>query len=94
LYQNLTAAVDRMVHFLRLLLSNGEQCHTNHQSVTMKPKVTFELSLEEANLIFKALGKLPFEEVYELIGKMNEQANHQLKTPKNGIASQSKHAEQ
>jgi hypothetical protein len=46
------------------------------------PKVTFTLSLEEANKIFKALSNLPFGEVYELIGKLNEQANHQLKKDK------------
>jgi hypothetical protein len=45
----------------------------------LKPKqVNFQVSIEEANLIFKALGKLPFAEVYELIGKLNEQANAQL----------------
>ncbi|NJO00786.1 MAG: hypothetical protein HC880_03035 [Bacteroidia bacterium] len=43
-------------------------------------KLTFEITLEEANLIFKALGKLPFVEVYELIGKLNDQANRQLDT--------------
>jgi hypothetical protein len=42
------------------------------------PMVTFTLSLEEANKIFKALSNLPFAEVYELIGKLNEQANNQL----------------
>ncbi|NJL14413.1 MAG: hypothetical protein HC913_16325 [Microscillaceae bacterium] len=42
------------------------------------PKITFEVSLEEANLIFKALGRMPFAEVYELIGKLNAQANTQL----------------
>ncbi len=42
------------------------------------PKIVFEITLEEANLIFKALGKQPFAEVYELIGKLNEQANQQL----------------
>lgn len=41
-------------------------------------EVVFQLTLEEANLIFKALGKLPFEQVYELIGKLNQQANEQL----------------
>lgn len=41
-------------------------------------KVTFTVSIEEASTIFKALGKLPFAEVYELIGKLNEQANEQL----------------
>ncbi len=41
--------------------------------------LVFEVSLEEANLIFKALGQMTFVEVYELIGKLNEQANQQLK---------------
>ncbi|WP_162441252.1 hypothetical protein [Rhodocytophaga rosea] len=44
-------------------------------------KVTFTVSIEEASTIFKALGKLPFAEVYELIGKLNEQANEQLSQP-------------
>jgi hypothetical protein len=42
------------------------------------PEVVFSVTLEEANTIFKALGSLPFSEVYELIGKLNEQANQQL----------------
>ena len=33
--------------------------------------------MNEAKLIFKALGKLPFEEVYELIGSLNAQINEQ-----------------
>lgn len=45
----------------------------------MKP-LTFTLSINEANLIFRGLGQLPFSEVYELIGKLNEQANTQLRT--------------
>ncbi len=40
--------------------------------------INFSVTLEEANKIFKALGKQPFNEVYELIGKLNEQANEQL----------------
>ncbi len=41
-------------------------------------EIQFTVSLQEANQIFKALGNLPFAEVYELIGKLNEQANTQL----------------
>ncbi len=41
-------------------------------------ELKFIVTLEEANKIFKALGKEPFQEVYELIGKLNEQANQQL----------------
>lgn len=44
----------------------------------MNDKVTFTLSIEEANKVFKALSALPFSDVYELIGKLNEQANQQL----------------
>jgi len=42
-------------------------------------KIQLTVSVEEGNLIFKGLSKLPFEEVYELIGKLNDQANQQLK---------------
>ena len=42
------------------------------------PTVTFTLSLDEANKVFKALSNLPFAEVYELIGRLNDQANQQL----------------
>lgn len=41
-------------------------------------EIKFNLTLEETNLIFKALGERPFNEVFELIGKLNEQANSQL----------------
>jgi hypothetical protein len=41
-------------------------------------KVVFTVTIDEANLIFKSLGRMPFEQVYALIGKMNEQANEQL----------------
>ena len=40
--------------------------------------IYFRITVAEASLIFKALGTLPFADVYELIGKLNEQANHQL----------------
>ncbi|MGB3180928.1 MAG: hypothetical protein WBB45_06040 [Cyclobacteriaceae bacterium] len=42
--------------------------------------LTLRVSLDEANLIMKALGELPFKDVYELIGKINDQANGQLKS--------------
>lgn len=41
-------------------------------------EINFTVSFKEANLILKALGKLPFEDVYEIIGKLNVQANKQL----------------
>ena len=49
-----------------------------------QPKVSFQVTVEQANVIFKALGKLPFEDVYELIGSLNEQANQQLQNNTNG----------
>lgn len=39
--------------------------------------VKLELSLEEANLVLEALGNLPFVRVYELIGKIQTQAQVQ-----------------
>lgn len=42
-------------------------------------KLHLTVTVEEGNLIFKGLSKLPFEDVYELIGNLNEQANEQLK---------------
>ena len=53
--------------------------HEIKSSKTKKMKeVTVKLTLDELNLIFKALGNEPFREVYELIGKLNEQTNAQL----------------
>ena len=40
--------------------------------------INLQISLNEAKVIFKALGKMPFADVYELIGKLNEQTNKQL----------------
>lgn len=47
--------------------------------VTQMKELDFSLTLEEVNLILKALGKMPFVDVYEVIGKLNKQANEQLK---------------
>lgn len=41
-------------------------------------KITLTLTLDEANLLLKALGEMPFREVFELIGKIQHQANQQL----------------
>jgi hypothetical protein len=41
-------------------------------------KIGLELSVEEVNLILKALGNMPFNQVYELIGIIHQQANSQL----------------
>lgn len=54
-----------------------QQEEKNHQLVH------FQITLDEANTIFKALGQMPFAEVYELIGKLNKQANQQLENNPN-----------
>lgn len=41
--------------------------------------INLALTLEETNQIIKALAKEPFQEVFELIGKINEQADAQIK---------------
>ncbi|WMX15933.1 MULTISPECIES: hypothetical protein [unclassified Aureispira] len=41
--------------------------------------IKLELNFDEVNIILKALGNLPFNEVYDLIGKIHEQANAQAK---------------
>ena len=38
----------------------------------------FELTLDEANLVLAALGKAPFDQVANLIGKLKQQAEPQL----------------
>jgi hypothetical protein len=41
-------------------------------------EVKLTLTISEANLVLKALMKMPFIEVYQVIGKINEQSNEQL----------------
>lgn len=41
-------------------------------------QLKLQLSLDDVNLILRGLGNLPFAEVYELVGKINSQANQQL----------------
>lgn len=41
--------------------------------------IHLKLTVDEVNVIFEALGQQPFAKVYELIGKINEQADEQLK---------------
>ncbi len=40
-----------------------------------------KFTLDEVNTILKALSKEPFKDVFELIGKINEQASLQLNDP-------------
>lgn len=41
-------------------------------------ELTFTLTIDEANTILRGLGKLPFEEVNNVIAKLNTQAAPQL----------------
>jgi hypothetical protein len=41
--------------------------------------IQLNLNFEEVNILLKALGQLPFNEVYDLIGKIHDQANEQAK---------------
>ena len=41
-------------------------------------KINLELNVDDVNLILKALGSMPFNQVYELIGSIHQQANQQL----------------
>ncbi len=41
------------------------------------------LTIDEVNTILQALGRMPFSEVYEVIGKINRQANEQLSSSEN-----------
>lgn len=49
----------------------------------MKP-LKIELSPEEVNNVLSALGNMPYVQVYELIDKIKEQAEHQLNEKQNG----------
>ncbi|SEQ95467.1 hypothetical protein SAMN05421690_100459 [Nitrosomonas sp. Nm51] len=40
--------------------------------------VAVEINLEEGSLILTALAECPFKTVFELIGKLNQQAHHQF----------------
>ncbi|CDG49393.1 hypothetical protein [Cardinium endosymbiont of Bemisia tabaci] len=42
--------------------------------------IALRLNITEVNVIIKALSEKPFREVYELIGKIHEQSNAQLKS--------------
>ena len=43
-----------------------------------------ELSTEDVNVILKALGNLPFIQVFDLIGRIHDQANQQFKQGQGG----------
>lgn len=53
------------------------------ENKTPAKKINLQLSVQEVNLVLKALGNLPFNEVFELIGTIHDQANAQT-PPNNG----------
>jgi hypothetical protein len=46
---------------------------------TMK-EINFTVTVEEANLILRGIGLLPFAEVYQLVAKIQQQAGRQLES--------------
>lgn len=45
-------------------------------------KLHLELSVEQMNVIFAALGKAPYESVFQLVEELNKQLVPQLQTTK------------
>jgi hypothetical protein len=43
-----------------------------------QPRISLSLSVPETNVVLEALGQLPYARVYELIRKVQEQAQRQL----------------
>lgn len=44
----------------------------------MQKEIQLQFSPDEVNLILEGLGNLPFVKVYQLIGKIQEQASQQV----------------
>lgn len=43
--------------------------------------IRIELGVDDVNLVLEALGKLPFVQVYQLIGRIQSQAQAQVQPP-------------
>ena len=41
-------------------------------------EINFTVTIDEANLILKGIGLLPFAEVYQLVAKLQQQAGQQI----------------
>ena len=41
-------------------------------------EINFTVTVDEANLILRGIGLLPFAEVYQLVAKLQQQAGRQL----------------
>lgn len=44
--------------------------------------ITLDITIDEANKILQALGTQPFQEVFQLVEKIQQQAASQLNEPK------------
>ena len=54
----------------------------------MKPdiqQITLQLTLEETNLILTTLSQLPYQQVFQLVGRLQQQAGQQLAPQQNGV---------
>jgi hypothetical protein len=51
----------------------------------MKPTVELQLAPEDLNLVLVALGRLPYVQVHELIGRIQAQAGPQLLAAKRAM---------
>lgn len=51
-------------------------------------EMNFNVTVDEANLILESLGKMPFEKVFALVNKLQEQARNQLKPDENAQSEQ------
>ena len=49
------------------------------KKVIKKDNFVLNFSLEDINIILKALSEMPFKDVYDVIGKINFQTNEQMK---------------
>jgi hypothetical protein len=48
-------------------------------------EINFTVTVDEANLILRGIGQLPFAEVYQLVSRLQQQAGRQLeREPGNG----------
>jgi hypothetical protein len=43
----------------------------------VQPLIQLHLTVEEVNVVLQSLGNLPFNQVFDLIGKIHDQANSQ-----------------
>lgn len=54
----------------------------------MAEKLYLHLTLEETNLLLEALGMMPYIQVHQLVGKIQQQASEQLEEAKRKTENQ------